>query len=205
MANLLLRTARARVGHDVNRVDRLTAVVLRLHAGEHFVRDAFGQLRPNLDDLVVALAVRNRAVEVLLLDRHDVFLRTLDKPLLFRRHDHVVNAHRNPGLGGVLEAQVLELVDHLDRLLAPEAQVAVLHQLGEALLLQEAVDEGHLIRQVIVENDAPHRRIQVLLGELDRLGVQDVLVVESVDQVDDAAAEVELDRRQRLDVAHVER
>ena len=88
--------------------------------------------------------------------------------------------------------------------LQPELQVAVLHQLAQALLLQQAVDEGHVLRQVVVEDHAADGGLHVLLVELDGLGVQDVLVVEGVHQVDDPAGVAQLDGRERLDLAHFE-
>ena len=51
----------------------------------------------------------------------------------------------------------------------------------------------------------PDRRVHVLLDELDRLGVDDVLRVEGVHQVDDLAGVAQLDRRQRFHLAHFER
>ena len=39
-----------------------------LHLAEHRVGDVFGRLRPDRDDLVVALAVGDRAFEVLRFD-----------------------------------------------------------------------------------------------------------------------------------------
>ena len=44
-------------------------------------------------------------------------------------HDHVVDADGNSGAGGVQEAELLHLVQHLDRDRQAELQVAILHQL----------------------------------------------------------------------------
>ena len=85
-----------------------------------------------------------------------------------------------------------------------ELQVAVLHQLAEALLLQQAVDEGHVLGQVIVQNHAAHGGFHVLLDELDGLGVDHVLVIEGVHQIDDAAGVAELDGGEGFDLAHFE-
>ena len=86
----------------------------------------------------------------------------------------------------------------------PEFQIAVLHQLAQALLLQKAVDERHVRRQAVVEDDAADGGFHVLLDELDGLGVQDVLVVEGVHQVDYAAGVSQLDGGERLHLAHFE-
>jgi len=86
----------------------------------------------------------------------------------------------------------------------PNFQVAVLHKLAEALLLQQAVDEGHVRRKAVVEDDAADGGFHILLDELDGLGVDDVLVVEGVHQVDDAAGVAQLDGGEGLDLAHFE-
>ena len=75
LADLLLRSARAGVGHDVDRVELPAFLVDRLHLAEHRVGDLFGRLRPDRDDLVVALAVGDRAFEVLRFDLDDLVAR----------------------------------------------------------------------------------------------------------------------------------
>ena len=72
LPDLLLGAAGARVGHDVDRVELLALLVRLLHLLEHRVRDLLGDVGPDGDDLVVALAVGDRPVEVLLLDVDDV-------------------------------------------------------------------------------------------------------------------------------------
>ena len=86
-----------------------------------------------------------------------------------------------------------------------ELQIAILHHLRQALLLQQAVDEGHVVGQHVVQNDAADGGVHVLLVELDRLGVHQVLVVESLDQIDHLAGVAQLDGRERFDFAHFER
>jgi hypothetical protein len=56
-----------------------------------------------------------------------------------------------------------------------------------------------------LKDDAADGRVHVLLHELDRLGVHDVLVVERLRQIDDFAGVAQLDRRERFDFAHFER
>ena len=75
LPDLLLAAPGARVGHDVDRVEGLPFLVELLHLAEHRVGDVFGRLRPDGDDLVVALAVGDRAFEVLRLDLDDLFAR----------------------------------------------------------------------------------------------------------------------------------
>ena len=57
---------------------------------------------------------------------------------------------------------------------------------------------------MVVEDHAADGRVHVLLHELDRLGVHDVLVVERLGEVDHLAGVAQFDRRQGLDFAHFE-
>ena len=77
LADLLLRAARARVGHDVDRVEVAARLVELLHLREHRVGDLLGDFRPHGDDLVVALAVGDRPFEVLPFDLDHLVARAL--------------------------------------------------------------------------------------------------------------------------------
>ena len=88
LTNLLFGTTGAGVGHDVDRVHG-SFLVGALHVAEHLVRHLFRDGRPHLDDLVVALAVGDGAVEVLLLDGDNLLLGFVDDGVLGRRDDHV--------------------------------------------------------------------------------------------------------------------
>ena len=83
LADLPLRTARAGVGHDVDRV--APGLVQVLHLGEHLVGDLFGDVRPHGDDLVVALAVGDRTFEILAFDLDDLVSRPIDERRLLLR------------------------------------------------------------------------------------------------------------------------
>ena len=89
--------------------------------------------------------------------------------------------------------------------LQPEFQIAIVDQLSEALLLEQAVDERHVGRKVIVQDDAAHRGIDVGLDVFGRLGVHHVLAVERLGQIDDLTGVAQLDRRERFHFAHFER
>ena len=143
LADLLLAAAGARVGHDVDRVERPPFAVELLHFGEHLVGDLLGHVRPHGDDLVLALAVGDRAFEVLLLDADHLVAGLRDQLRLALRDDQVLDADRQPRAGRVGEAGRLQAVEHLDGLLQPVVQVAALDQLLQPLLLEQAVDERH--------------------------------------------------------------
>ena len=84
LADLLFGTASAGVGHDVDGVHG-AFFVGALHVVEHLVGDALGDCRPDLDDLVVALAVGDGAVEVLLLDADGLLFRVAHEWRTWRR------------------------------------------------------------------------------------------------------------------------
>ncbi len=119
-----------------------------LHVVEHFVGDLFRHRRPQLNDLVVALAVGDGAVKVLLLHGETLLFRFAHDRVLRLRDDHVIEADGETAAGGELEAQLLDTVEHLDRDLKAEVQVAVVDQLADALLLEQAVDVRHALGEM---------------------------------------------------------
>src|SRR5271154_3761585 len=100
LADLLFRTARSGVGHDVDGVD-VALFVLILESFEHFVGDFFGDVAPDGDDFVVALAVGDGAVEILLLDFDHLVLGGVHQLEFHAGDDHVADADGDAGLRGV--------------------------------------------------------------------------------------------------------
>ena len=204
LADLLLGAAGSGVGHDENRIDD-ARLVLGLESLEHFVRDFFGDVRPDGDDFVVALAVGDRAVEILLLHLDDFPFGVIHELELVARDDHVRDADGNAGLGGVEETELLQMIEGDDGLLRAEAQIAILHQLLNSLLLQQSIDERHVRREVIVEDHAADGGVQELPVELDRLSVRHVLIVVGGGEVDYFAGVTQPNGREQFDVAGFER
>ena len=205
LTNLLLAAAGAGVGHHVDRVEALPFLVDGFHLAEHRVGDLLGGFRPDGDDLVVALAVGDGALEVLRFDLDDLVARLADERALLLRDDQVVDADRQARPGRVGEAEVLERVEHLDGLLEPELEVAALHELLQPLLLEQAVDERHAGRNLLVQNDASDRRVDDLVGHRLHFGVQHVLIVSRGGEVLQIAGVAETNRRQRLELARLHR
>ena len=204
LADLLFRSARAGIGHDVNRVDH-ALLVLFFEGLEHFVRNLLGDVAPDGDDFVVAFAVGDRAIEILLLHLHDFVFGRIYQLEFHAGNEHVVDADRNAGLGGIEEAEFLQPVEHHDRLFKPEAQVRVLHQRLHALLLEQAIDKRHIRREMIIENHAPDGRVQKLLRKIDGLGVRHVLIVIRVREVNHLAGVAQADRSEQLHLSGIER
>ena len=141
LADLLLVAAGARVHHDVDGVD-LGLALVGLELGEDLLGDAVGGVGPDVDDLVVALAVGDDALVELGLDLGDLAARVDDDLLLRLRDDHVVDPDRDAGLEGGREAELLELVEHLDRDDVAGGLVGVEDQVAELGLRDREVDEA---------------------------------------------------------------
>ena len=88
--------------------------------------------------------------------------------------------------------------------LEAKAQIAVVDQLLNSLFLQQAVDEGHLLRQVIVENHASHSGGNELAFEIDRCGVRDVLIIVGGSEIDHLAGVAQTDGRKQFDFARLQ-
>ncbi len=135
LPDLLFRSARAGVGHDVNRIEVAAGAVVFLHRLEHLLGNPFRYFRPDFDDFVVAFAVRDRAFLVLRDHFDHLLLGLLHKGRLLARHDHVVDADGNARARRVQEPESLHLVEHRYRDRQAELEVTILHHLRETLLL----------------------------------------------------------------------
>ena len=204
LANLLLRTAGAGVGHDVDGVDDAFFVLI-LEGLEHFVGHFFGDVTPDGDDFVVALAVGDGAVEVLLLHLDDFLFGVFDEIVFIARNEHVVDADGDAGLGGVMEAQFLQVVEQDDGVFQPEAKVGVIDQLLHALFLEQAVHVRKFFRQVRVENHAADGGLNELPFHLHGNGVRHVLIVIGGGQVDHFARVAQADGGEQFHFAGFER
>src|SRR5713226_6646354 len=204
LANLLFRSASAGIRHDVNGVDA-ALFVLAFEGLEHFVGDLFGDVAPDGDDFVVAFAVGDGAIQVLLLNAHDFLFATLDELALVARDEHVVDADGDAGHGGVMEANLFQLIEQDDGVLEAEAQVSVIDKLLNALFLEQAVHIREFFRQVGIENDASHGGLNELALHLYRDRVRHVLVVVRSGEIDEFAGVAQADGREQLDFAGFQR
>ena len=199
LTKLLLRTAGAGVGHDVDRVE-VPGLVLALHALEHGVGHVLGGVGPDGDDLVVALAVGDGAVEVLLFHGQHVLV-ALGDDLVLDVGDHQVgDADRDAGLGGVEEAEILHRVEGVHRLLETVAEVDVLDELLEAALLEQAVDERDAL-EVIGQDHPADRGVDHPVLDVLNFAADDILIVVHGGEVDQLAGVLEADGSEGFDFA----
>ena len=95
---------------------------------------------PDVDDLVVALAVGDDAVVVLLLNFRDLLLRLIKEMRLLRRNLHVLDGDGNSRAGRELVAHILHAVGEDNRRLVAALAIDEVDQVAEFLLLHGAVD-----------------------------------------------------------------
>ena len=81
--------------------------IIVIEGAEHDIRDFFTRMGPNINDLIVTLAVGNNALAVLLLDFLNLLMSTIHFHLLFLGNNHVHNPNRNSGTRGFAEAKIL--------------------------------------------------------------------------------------------------
>ena len=167
LADLLERATGAGVGHHEDRVENVEVF-------DHRLRHLVGRRVPLLDDRLVALLLGDQTVVVLIGDRpHELVVLVEDALLLGRDHD-IVLGDRDASLRGVLEAEILERVEHqrdrrravgLHQSVDQTRGVALLHRLvyehvlaGVELVAQRL---GQRPLDAVVVDDPPDRREQV--------------------------------------------
>ncbi len=167
LTNLGRRTTRTGVCHHVDRVERVLLHLVAFAVGDallaelphHRASHLVVGVRPDVDDLVVALAVRNETRRVLVLDLFDLGLGRGQDIDLLRGNDHVVNADRNAGAGRLTEAQVHQLVSKHHGVFQTKATVAGVDQARDGFLGHRLVDqiERHTGRHDVPQQCTPNR------------------------------------------------
>src|SRR5690606_37598421 len=141
------------VRHHVHGVERLLldglafAINNRLfrEVGHHRLGHFVVGLGPEVDHLVVLLALGYQAGGVLRFDLLHFLGSGIDDARLLVRNDEVVHADRHTGDGRVGETGIHQLVSEDHGVLQTHSAVALVDQLGDRLLLHRLVD--HVVRQ----------------------------------------------------------
>ena len=133
---------------------RLCFAIVVLDLAIKRVGDRVGRAGPDVDDLLVALAVGDDTVAILLGNLLDFFVCLLDDLFLFFGNHHVDDTDRGAGAGCFLEAEDLELVESFDGLLLACDLIAAPDDLTNLLLADIVVDETNAGRPDLVEADA---------------------------------------------------
>src|SRR5207245_1271199 len=106
----------------------------------HLVGHLLADVGPDVDHLVVALAVGDQPVGILPFDFRDLFLRFPDQLALLHWNEHVIDANGDPRACRVRKAEVLDTVEHDDRFAVTGLAVAGIDQLRQLLLGHQQVD-----------------------------------------------------------------
>ena len=89
---------------------------------------------PDIDDLGVALVLGEHTHAVQAVDLGHLIVGLLEDLALFGRHDDVADRHRDRAAGGVLEAEVLDVVQHLGGFVDAVLEVHLVHDLASSFL-----------------------------------------------------------------------
>ena len=153
LTDLLTIATRAGVDHQINRIEFLTAVVV-FQCTEHDVRNLVAGVRPDIDDLVVTLAVGDDAFAILLFDLADLFVGVLQFGLFFLRNNHVRNSDRDSRPCRLGEAKLFQLVEGRDRRRWSRNLIAAPNDVAQLFLAGGSIKETELFRPNLIEDDA---------------------------------------------------
>ena len=155
LTDLVTRATGARVEHHEDGVE----AVLRLpHALDHRIGDVVVRVRPGVDDLIVALAVRDVPGLIRLLEPGHARRGLLEDRLLLDRDLKILDTDRHAPTGRVAEPELLQAVQEGDGTREPGLAVGLEDELAEHLLLHLAVLERQLRGDDPVEEHAPRGR-----------------------------------------------
>ena len=125
-----------------------------LEGAEHDIRNFVTGMRPDVDNFVVTLAIRDDALAILLLDGPDLFVGILELDLFFFRNDHVRNSNRNTGLGRFAEPEFLEFIKRLNRSLLAGHVVTTPDDIAQLFLARGPIEKADVLRPNLIEDDA---------------------------------------------------
>ena len=183
LTDLLLGASSPGIRHDVNGIELYSFLVLPLDSVNHLVGDLLGDVGPDFDHLVIAFPLGDGPFLILALNVENLGLSIVHQLGLGIRNEQILDSNGNSGLGGVGKTKGLDFVQHRNGLLLAQLQIAVLHQLGQSLFLEQPVHKRHSLGKMVVEDDPSHGSIDETPLQSDDFGVQDALVVISVAEI----------------------
>ena len=107
---MLAVTASTGVHHQRHGVVLFLALI-GFESFQHHTGNPIRRVRPDIDNLIIALARRDHTLAVLFLHIGDFLFGTLDFLTFFLWNDHVINANGGSGLSGLAEAEFFEEVE----------------------------------------------------------------------------------------------
>src|SRR5215469_7779285 len=123
-------------------------------------------MRPNIDYLIVTLAISDNAATVLLVHLFDLFVSVLKLRLFPFWNDHILDSNGDTGAGSFVESEFLELVQRRDRYRWTCTLITTPNDLAKLFLACWLIEETKFLRPDLIENDATgsrfnHARIRI--------------------------------------------
>src|ERR1043166_1128526 len=119
---------------------------------------------PDVDDLVVTLAVSDEAFTILLLDLADLFVSVLKFGLFFLRNNHVRDSDRDAGPGRFGKYELFQIVERCHGRGWSGDLITTPNDVTELLLPLGSIEETEFLRPNLIEDNTPRRG-------LDRFGI----------------------------------
>ena len=149
----------------------IAGVGVLLELIHHFLGDLLASMRPGVEHLVVALAVRNHAALIELHDLQDVLLCGADDLPLVGRGNQIVGSKGQSAPRAPAETDAVHVVEKVDRLAAAQGLIAIGDHSGQFARPHRNVVKEHSFRQDRVEQDTAHGRFNERTGLAERLDV----------------------------------
>jgi hypothetical protein len=124
---------------------------------EHHAGNLVSGMRPDVDDLVVTLAIGDDALAILLLNLPDLLVSIFELRLFLFRNDHVRNSNRDSGLGRLGKTKLFQFVQRRDRLGWSRDLVTAPNDVAQLFLARSLVEESKLLRPNFIEDDTARR------------------------------------------------
>ena len=138
-------------------------------------------MRPRVDDLIVALVVRNEPAAIVHHDLFDSFVTLSDELSLLFGDDDVTEVEGETALEGHVVPEVLDIIEELCR----DSHTADLDHAADdvtqALLTEDFVDVAHFLRYVLVDEQTTHRGVDHMMDGFAILDIVDVDLDRSVE------------------------
>ena len=132
----------------------LFAILIFLYLTEHDVRNLIASVSPDIDDLVVALAVSNDSTAVLLIHLFNLLVCVLQLGCFAFWNDHVLDSNRDAGASGFLKPQLFQLVQRSYRDGRASSLITPPDDIAELFLARRLVKETEFFWPNLIENDA---------------------------------------------------
>ena len=196
LLDLVHRTTGSRVSHHVDGVVSVETLLQRL-------RHLVGSVLPDFLESLGALGTGEETALVLLVEVEYLVVGFLKDILLLFGYGSVADRNGDSRLGGVLEAQSLDVVEHLGGEGGAVVLYAVIHYIAELLLLNEEADlEVELLVGIRSVNEAEILRDNAVEDKSADGGVDDLGYLSVAQLLGDPYLNSRVERNNALIVSH---